>query len=359
MDKFLFSLKDVPYLDHSCWPTHFNVKRIIVDNLLNSTQPIDTNDVSNLKLKQPEIIKTKKIVNKTQVVVRRRRRDSNRRVNNVNLDEHPQITNYSDINKSELKNDSKGTNSTADEEEQDQNFEESESIQDNESDEESDEMLINMTKREQAIRIDNEIDKLRRESLLISNKKFTKKINDSLLNGQNSSSCSSFLSNNNIKNEELLASSLKATNQFDKKIEDLENYSQLIEDATRKMDDCFKDMNNVYSGLEQNYNSGSNNDDESVIEPEPVTPVLDSTKQLDDLKYSSVFKELTGTETNDLTKEDSNYESDFYNSNNETNTEDNNTTTSEILFNESNQSQTDSEDNYLTKSKFELKQEIK
>lgn len=144
----------MPYLDHSCWPTHFNVKRIIVDNLLNSTQPIDTNDIN--KLKQPEIVKTKKIVNKTQVI-RRRRRDSNRRVNNVNLDEQPQITNYSDINKSALKNDSKGTNSTADEEEQDQNFEESESIQDNESDEESDEII--MSKREQALKIDNEISK--------------------------------------------------------------------------------------------------------------------------------------------------------------------------------------------------------
>ena len=27
----------MPYLDHSCWPTHFNTKRLVVDSILNAT----------------------------------------------------------------------------------------------------------------------------------------------------------------------------------------------------------------------------------------------------------------------------------------------------------------------------------
>ena len=33
-------LKDVPYLDHSCWPTHLNIKRHVVDAILNSSTPL-------------------------------------------------------------------------------------------------------------------------------------------------------------------------------------------------------------------------------------------------------------------------------------------------------------------------------
>jgi len=32
--------KDVPYLDHSCWPTHLNIKRHVVDAILNSSTPL-------------------------------------------------------------------------------------------------------------------------------------------------------------------------------------------------------------------------------------------------------------------------------------------------------------------------------
>ena len=54
--------------------------------------------------------------------------------------------------------------------------------------------------------------------------------------------------------QDLAASSLKASNYFDEKIEHLENYSNIIENATLKMDACVKDMTTVYQNYEKLYN---------------------------------------------------------------------------------------------------------
>jgi hypothetical protein len=110
--------------------------------------------------------------------------------------------------------------------------------------------------------IENEIDKLRKENnLLIVNKKAataSKKAakKNALLKAPASSS--SITSTNSAVDEDQLAeSSLRASNYFDKKIEHLENYSHIIENATKKMDACVNDMTTVYQSYDKIYNDSS------------------------------------------------------------------------------------------------------
>ena len=107
--------------------------------------------------------------------------------------------------------------------------------------------------------IENEIDKLR-----IENKKNNKSKNisikhngsdntvDTLVASGNNSSFNSKknLHHKNLKDENLLSTSLKAANNFDKKLHEIENYSQIIENATLNMDACVKDMNIVYENYD-------------------------------------------------------------------------------------------------------------
>ena len=106
-------------------------------------------------------------------------------------------------------------------------------------------------------KIDNEINKLRKESGMFNNV-----INDS--NDQNDNffdskinkkakkiTSSSSTLGQTTDHSELADSSLKASNHFDNKIKHIENYSQIIEKATREMDACVKDMNIVYENYEK------------------------------------------------------------------------------------------------------------
>ena len=120
--------------------------------------------------------------------------------------------------------------------------------------------------------IENEIDKLRIENKKTKSKTIVIKSGSISSNAAKevdalSSSISSSLNSkrpvqhknsfSNFKDETLLASSLKAANNFDKKLHDIENYSQIIENATLKMDACVKDMNIVYENFDNKLRSES------------------------------------------------------------------------------------------------------
>lgn len=319
---------------------------------------------------------------KPQLVVRRKRRNSNRRVNNVTLDENLQTHNFktkfnSDKANTKLQQQKKFSD---EDEPDDQKLDESESVHEDghESEDDSDNIYSDSSKRNEQAQIDKEINKLRRQTLIISNKKIKEK-KAKELQVINSSSTSSFLSNGNaINNQDLLASSLKATDQFDKKIEDLEKFSQIIEQSTRNMEMVFRDMDNVYNGFKDHYNS-SNNDEETtpvanlndVINKFEQTNLIETESSMKELSYRSEKKE----EKENLEEHNSSIEIlkdesipsdiDLYNNNetvNTTNNEDNLTSTSENLTNDSSNTShiiIDSENNYLVNSKFDIRQEIK
>ena len=153
--------------------------------------------------------------------------------------------------------------------------------------------------------IDNEINKLRQEnSLLIeSSSKLSNSNNDSITPSKPSSFSAlsqkpSLRTTGNraspsTSSIDLVSSSLKASNYFDAKIEHLENYSNIIEDATSKMDECVKDMTAVYENFEDYYSRS----------PQPS---------------SSIEKQLISDETHNLvdeknTKEEALDELDVYN----------------------------------------------
>lgn len=138
--------------------------------------------------------------------------------------------------------------------------------------------------------IDNEINKLRQEnSLLIeSSSKLSSSNNDSIASAKHSFSAMNSKStirksgnraSPSTSSIDLVSSSLKASNYFDAKIEHLENYSNIIEDATSKMDECVKDMTAVYENFEDYYSRSPQ--PSSSIENQPIN---DETRSLVDEK---------------------------------------------------------------------------
>ena len=88
---------------------------------------------------------------------------------------------------------------------------------------------------------------------------------DTLVTSDNNSS--SFNSKKNLHHKNLVASSLKASTDFDKKLHDIENYSQIIENATLNMDACVKDMNIVYENYDKKLTSESSSVEDLINKP--------------------------------------------------------------------------------------------
>ena len=337
-------------------------------------QPIISAPLPTIATQSVEKFKDSK---KQPLKVTRRRRNSNR-INNITLDDNASVTS-SDTSKrynEQPANNSanvrqKARVSTADEEDlQYQNYVESESFKDDDDDEcdegevsdEAVEMnsdaILNLEQCEQEKIIENEIEQLRKENSLLTSNKKKKSTNPLLItNNRHSSSCSSFLSPQHtastINNQELVASSLKASIHFNKKIEDLENYSNIIENATNAMDSCFKDINNVYTGFGES--SSTNDEDGSAI-------VINEAKLTND----DIIQPLPGVDLDreeipikETTETDSNSESDFYKSSlNQIDAESITTTSENQTKDFSNLSQI--ENNYLAiGTSNEIKYEIK
>ena len=136
--------------------------------------------------------------------------------------------------------------------------------------------------------IENEIDKLRIENKKAKSKNIIIKHNgsdntvDTLVASENSSSFNSKknLHHKNLKDENLLASSLKASNNFDKKLHEIENYSQIIENATLNMDACVKDMNIVYENYDNKLRCESSSVEDLMNKPVDVKDVNQRGKNL-------------------------------------------------------------------------------
>jgi hypothetical protein len=86
------------------------------------------------------------------------------------------------------------------------------------------------------VQIENEIDKLKLENkeLLSTNSKTNKEFNQKPLTS-------------NSNNDLIIQTSMSATDHFDQKLNKIENYSQIIEDATAKMHSFITDINIVYA----------------------------------------------------------------------------------------------------------------
>ncbi len=349
----------MPYLDHSCWPTHFNSKRLIVETILNSDSSIVPTSAALIAPSATD--KTNATIKKDKYepsIESRRRRNLNR-INNVSLDES---TSVSSSNASKGANEQKSLieKLTDNEEEHDQNYVESESIKDDEDcaeeivsdDLENSEACLNLEQHANDKKIENEIEQLRKENNLMQLQNAKKSFTNPLIITKHSSSCSSFISSHNttISNQDLVASSLKATDHFNKKIEDLENYSNIIENATNAIDNCFNDIRNVYTGLSEK--NSHHEEESSCFKSIDHVSIENDKKMPKDGEQNKTQPPIKESES------DSNSESDFYNSNLNQNDE-NNTTTSEILTNDSNLSQFDAENNYLFSGSNERKNEIK
>jgi hypothetical protein len=109
-----------------------------------------------------------------------------------------------------------------------------------------------------AEQIENEIDKLKKENNLFNNaEREQRQIVSSSSLVRHKGSFGAAVSTSVNSNNELANSSLQASRHFDQKLEHIENYSQIIENATLKMDACVKDMNIVYENYEKIYDESS------------------------------------------------------------------------------------------------------
>ncbi len=109
-----------------------------------------------------------------------------------------------------------------------------------------------------AEQIENEIDKLKKENnLLIAEKEQLEGLGSGDRQQKQSSHSFSTSSVKSSSNHELANTSLQASKHFDQKLEHIESYSQIIENATLKMDACVKDMNIVYENYEKIYDDSS------------------------------------------------------------------------------------------------------
>ena len=115
----------------------------------------------------------------------------------------------------------------------------------------------NKSNKEEEAAIENEIDRLKRESSLIQMNKQAPNPNTTTgggSGGDEERSATVHRSKSTSSNHELAASGLRTSSHFDKKIQHIETYSQIIENATQNMDDCVKHMSSLYENYEKIYN---------------------------------------------------------------------------------------------------------
>ncbi len=135
-------------------------------------------------------------------------------------------------------------------------------------------------------KIDNEINKLRKESGMFNNLKNDTNNQTDIDSSVNMKSkkvtSTSSTMGQTSDHSELADSSLKASNHFDNKIKHIENYSQIIEKATLEMDACVKDMNIVYEnyekivGDENEFDDMSNGDQQNKLSHSSVYDTVES-----------------------------------------------------------------------------------
>lgn len=163
-----------------------------------------------------------------------------------------------------------------------------------------------------SIEIDNEINKLRKEAaakealdgkkgLTSSYKQQPTYLNDKLLTNSNTSSRKtsfnlSFNSNNGVNSNSMHTNEHLndiSPTKFDKKIQDLEEYSTIIENAASKMDECVKSMTEVYQSYdERNFYVDSPSTDEMLLNESN-----NSIKAANESVTNNIISETTTTTT--------------------------------------------------------------
>lgn len=319
---------DVPYLDHSCWPPHFSLKRQVVDTILKSSpqtlsQLIDINGSLNdstlglsTSFQSHSFPNNKHLETTLQRVKTVGKRVNDRRTaNNISFDDystHSSTNNLSDFNHNDSNVMESGSSALASssrnddylqahykrkprklakssvlranskksdydepdqysengEESSDQHYTKSDSVNSVCSELEMEKLanmsIINNNEEQHkqltgsvySDQIENEIDKMKLENNLIDKRSAS----TSSSNTQQISSTTTLIKT--LRNDDLANTSLQASHHFDQKIEHIENYSNIIENATLKMDACVKDMNIVYENYEKIYDESSTNEDE-------------------------------------------------------------------------------------------------
>ena len=300
---------DVPYLDHSCWPSHLKLKRQVIDQILNSS----THTIAQ-KMVDLNNSLTETSLNTSQPLTKEKTK--NRPANNVSISEDNTdritIKPKFKIKKKPRKDLTMDTMSNEE-----------------------------LSSSEQ---IESEIDKLRLE-----NSKLIKK-----QTGEN------LISKSLVANNDLAVKSLTASSQFDSKIAHIETYSKIIENATMNMDACVKDMSDVYQNYEKFYQSHEVEQD--------LSTEMDNENKIISIYEDLTNKSMESTEFNESSeKEKENRNVLFFSSSlsslqtNNTNLDDTRSNSKDDRDHFSVDSKIENENNYLddTSCMEDLRQEIK
>ncbi|CAF0978825.1 unnamed protein product [Brachionus calyciflorus] len=243
---------DVPYLDHSIWPSHLRLKRQVVDQILNSP----THTLTQKMIDMNKSVLTDGSISLSQSPPGDQRKIT-RPANNICLsDDNNLVVKPKQIKIKKKKQVSIDVVSDADE----------------------------ISSSDQ---IDNEIVKLKEENSRILQQIKSEKI---LSHSYTPST-----------NTDLAVKSLRASNQFENKIQHIETYSKIIENATLNMDDCVKEMNDVYQNYENLYQSQEADQDVSIKIEDSVYDEKEKESNRQVLFCSSSFSSLQTSNTQDET----------------------------------------------------------
>lgn len=300
---------DVPYLDHSCWPSHLKVKRQVIDQILNSSTHTIAQKMVDLNHSLLEAsINTSQSLSKEKT--------KNRPANNVSISEDN--TDRITIKPKFKIKKKPGMDLTID--------------------------TMSNEEISSSEKIESEIDKLRLE-------------NSRILKKQTSESV---ISKSLVTNDDLAAKSLTASSQFDSKIAHIETYSKIIENATMNMDACVKDMSDVYQNYEKFYQSHE-------VEQDLSTEV-DNQNKISSIYDDLTNKSLESTELNESSEKDKENRNVMFFSSSLSSLQTNNTNFDETRSSSKDDrdrfsvdSKIENENNYLddTSSLDDLRQEIK
>ncbi|RNA31491.1 pleckstrin homology domain-containing family M member [Brachionus plicatilis] len=238
----LFS--DVPYLDHCCWPSHLKLKRQVIDQILNS--PTHT-----LTQKMVDLNKSLMEASMNLSQSHPKEKAKHRPANNVSISED---NSNGTIVKPKVKIKKKPRKPVS-----------MDALSNDE-----------ISSSEQ---IDSEIDKLRKENSKILERQASEKV----------------ISKSCVPND-LAARSLTASSQFDSKIEHIETYSKIIENATMNMDAFVKDMSDVYQNYEKFYQSNEVDQD--------LSTEVENENKINSVYDDSVNKSIDLAESNDSSEKD-------------------------------------------------------
>jgi hypothetical protein len=301
---------DVPYLDHSCWPTHFNMKRQVVDSILNASPGTIANLNSSFQRKnEAENSDSNARASVTSNYIITRKLNKNRKnsflgssvnskshINNISFDDFSEISNNNQENDTMSTCGSESGRYTATDnttspvisnsENTDQVDNDEGCAFDSKNDDKSEDTLltINRTNSMTSIDYEDEIDKLRQEIMnqKLPQSKLKHSYTESSLKNIITPKVKVKLHNSSVlsnPDQRLADSSLTISKSFDIKIKHLENSLKTIENATSNMDAYVKGMTSVYQDDDDKLCNESQEDEDFFVDEKQKTIVKETIEE--------------------------------------------------------------------------------